>query len=306
MKDILLGVAPIAWTNDDMPEMGGDTPLEQCLKDMQDIGYKGTEIGNKFPQSGFAIRKLLQSYDLKLLSSWHSTFFLSPNFENERYRLQKKIKQIKDAGASLLNICECTKTIHNRKEEALSARPVIANDQHWERFFQHLNEAGKIASEQGVCLAYHHHMGTVVQSSEEVEKVLQNTDKDKMSLCFDTGHFAFAGEDPLKMWRKFYDRVAHVHLKDVRKEVLHSAKLQDWSFLRSVKEGVFTVPSDGMIDFRPLIKEIMESSYSGFFLVEAEQDPEKANPYDYAKKAFSFLAHLIEYNLSLMGGSRRV
>lgn len=300
MKNIMLGVAPIAWSNDDLHELGGDTPLEKCLKDMQTIGYSGTEIGNKFPSSGLAIKNILKEYDLVLASSWHSSFFLQSNFAEERTRLEEKLKQLRDAGAKNINICECTASVHGMIEQPLSKRPTIAEDD-WSKFAKGMNEAGKICTDYGIQLSYHHHMGTVVQDEKEVDRFLESTDSNHVFLCFDSGHLAFSGADPILAWEKYASRVRHVHLKDVRSDVMNKSKIHDWSFLKSVKEGVFTVPSDGMIDFRPLIHAIMHSNYSGWLLVEAEQDPAKADPFTYAKKAFGFLAHLIEYNFHTPG-----
>lgn len=296
MKNIMLGVAPIAWSNDDMHDLGGDTPLEKCLKDMQTIGYSGTEIGHKFPSSGTAIKKTLGEYNLVLASSWHSSFFLQASFAEERKRLEEKLQQLKEAGAKNINVCECTGTVHGSIDQALSKRPRIA-EADWSKFSKSMSEAGKICSDNGIQLCYHHHMGTVVQDVTEITRFLETTDANHVFLCFDSGHLAFSGSDPQLAWDTYRSRVRHVHLKDVRKDVLKAARLHDWSFLNSVKEGVFTVPGDGMIDFRPLVYAIMHSDYNGWLLVEAEQDPAKADPFTYAKKAFSFLAHLIEYNL---------
>ena len=296
MKNIMLGAAPIAWSNDDLHELGGDTPLEKCLKDMQTIGYSGTEIGNKFPSSGTAIKTLLKEYNLVLASSWYSTFFLKNAFDVEKARLETKLKQLRDAGAKNINFCECTDTVHGSIEVPLSKRPKIAESD-WKKFALNMNEAGKICKGYGIQLNYHHHMGTVIQDVQEIDRFLESTDPEHVFLCFDSGHLAFSGADPLKAWDRYASRVRHVHLKDVRKDVMKESQTRDWSFLQSVMEGVFTVPSDGMIEFRPLVHAILHSEYSGWLLVEAEQDPAKADPFTYAKKAFSFLAHLIEYNL---------
>jgi inosose dehydratase len=297
MKNIMLGVAPIAWSNDDLHELGGETSIESCLKDMQTIGYAGTEIGNKFPSSGLAIKTLLNEYNLVLASSWHSSFFLSSSFAEERVRLEARLKQLKEAGAQSINVCECTATVHSEMAQPLSKRPILA-EKNWFAFSKNLSEAGKICTQNGINLNYHHHMGTVIQTESEVDRLLESTDPCHVFLCFDSGHLAFAGADPLSAWKKYSSRVRHIHLKDLRSEVLHNSKALDWSFLKSVVEGVFTVPSDGMIEFRPLLHAILHSDYSGWLLVEAEQDPAKADPFIYAKKAFSFLAHLVEYNLN--------
>ena len=295
MKKLQLGIAPIGWSNDDLPELGGDISLDSCLKDMQSIGYAGTELGNKFPTGGTEIKTLLKSYNLVLASSWHSTFFLQDSFSKERTRLESKLEQLVDAGAKNINICECTGSVHGIEDKALSTRPRMRAED-WTPFAKNMSEAGKICSDYGIKLCYHHHMGTVVQSQEEIETLLESTDPEHVFLCFDTGHLSFAGADPLVCWQIFSSRVRHVHLKDIRENILKKLMINDWSFLKGVKEGVFTVPGDGGIDFRPLIHKILDSNYSGWLLVEAEQDPSKADPYTYAKRAYAFLGHLIEYN----------
>ncbi len=305
MKRIRLGVAPIAWSNDDLHELGGETSLESCLKDMQNIGYEGTELGHKFPSAGPAIKKILSEYHLSLASSWHSTFLLNNNFEDEVLKLKTKLQQLKSAGSSNINICECTGTVHNKINTPLSKRPIL-NDKDWPTFVKKMNDLGKVCSEYDMTLNYHHHMGTVIQTEKEVDRFLECTDPGFVFLCFDSGHLAFAGADPLACWKKFASRVRHIHLKDVRNEILKNANLHNWSFLKSVMEGVFTVPNDGTIEFRPLISEILSSSYEGWLLVEAEQDPDKANPYVYAKKAYAFIAHLVEYHMSKQNVEARV
>lgn len=295
MRELKLGVAPIAWTNDDLHQLGGETPLESCLHDMQRIGYAGTELGNKFPKNGIQIKNKLQEYKLVLASSWHSTFFISSDFEVEALRLREKLQQLKEAGAERINICECTDTVHGSIEIPLSKRPLM-NESSWERFTNDLNKAGEICSEFGISLCYHHHLGTVVQTEEEITRLMDNTDPQHVFLCYDSGHLTAAGVDPLKIWNKYHSRIKHVHLKDVRKNILQLSQEKNLSFLNSVLEGLFTVPSDGMIDFKTLLKEILESSYSGWLLVEAEQDPAKADPYLYAKKAYDFLQENISLN----------
>ena len=165
------------------------------------------------------------------------------------------------------------------------------NDEEWKTFCDGMNRLGKIAKEEyGIALTFHHHMGTVVQNADEVERMMVNTDPEYVSLLFDTGHFAYCGEDPLEMVKKYADRIKHVHLKDIRKEMVEKVKKEDMSFLDGVRMGTFTVPGDGDIDFDPIFKVLEESGYTGYMVVEAEQDPAKANPLEYALKARKFIA----------------
>jgi len=296
---VKLGIAPINWSNDDLPELGGDIPLEECLAQMRQAGFIGTEIGNKFPHDGKEIRALLGRYDLQLASAWHSTFFVRHSIDEELARLGKKLKVLCDAGARRINLCECTGSVHGDISQPLSARPRLSRKD-WKHLCDGLSEAADMCERSGISVAYHHHMGTVIQDEDEVAELLSRTQED-VGLCFDSGHLRFAGADPIKCWSKFSHRVKHVHLKDVRLSVMPaqagiqsnsevstldpSLRWDDSSFLSAVKAGIFTVPGDGDIDFHTLIKMMIESDYRGWMIVEAEQDPAKANPLKYARKA---------------------
>lgn len=291
MARIQLGIAPINWTNDDLPDLGGDIPLEQCLSEMSQAGYIGTELGNKFPKSGKAIREILAEYKLELASAWHSTFFLKNSFLDEIQSLEIKLKTLEEAGAKRINICECSDAIHGLQDTLITRRPHIQHSD-WRSFTQKLNEAGRLCADYGISLTYHHHMGTVIQDEPEVLRLLESTNDETVFLCFDSGHLTFAGSDPLAVWQRCSERVRHVHLKDVRAHKLSAAKMN--SFLKSVKDGVFTVPGDGSIDFNSLLKKILESHYAGWFIVEAEQDPKIANPLLYARNSYLHLQKLMQ------------
>jgi len=315
---VKLGIAPINWSNDDLPELGGETPVEQCLAEMREAGFAGTEIGNKFPKDGRAIRSLLGNYGLELASAWHSTFFLSASLGEELQSLERKLALLRDVGAKRINLCECTGTVHGDISKPLSARPRVSD---WTRLCDGLNEAARVSEQFGITVAYHHHMGTVIQTEDEIDELLSRSD---IGLCFDSGHLRFAGADPIKCWSKFESRVTHVHLKDIRplKDVGPSLRAQaqrsekqsmssgfeenldcfatlamtNSSFLETVKAGVFTVPGDGSIDFVSLITKILASDYRGWMIVEAEQDPAKANPLQYALKAKSYINGILNAN----------
>ncbi len=288
---VKLGIAPINWSNDDLPELGGETPVEQCLAEMRAAGFVGTEIGNKFPKNGNEIRALLEQQGLQLASAWHSTYFLSASLEDETRSLEQKLSVLRDAGASRINLCECTGTVHGDILKPLSERPRVID---WARLCDGLNEAVRVSERFGIKVAYHHHMGTVIQTEDEIVELLSRSD---VGLCFDSGHLRFAGADPVKCWSKFESRVTHVHLKDVRADSTFSKGGRgDFSFLEAVKAGVFTVPGDGSIDFVTLISKILASNYRGWMIVEAEQDPAKANPLQYALKARSHINSIFNQN----------
>ena len=271
-----------------MPELGADYTLDTILKEMQKSGYSGTEIGNKFPKDSLRIKNVLSEYELELASSWHSTFFLSEKINFELERIHKKASLLANTGATIINIAECTKSIHGKIEKSLSSKPVCS-EKDWELLINSLNRAGEVCSSYGVGIAYHHHMGTYIQSEEEILRLLSNTDPKLVNLCADTGHMFFAGIDPVDFFKNNMSRIRHIHFKDLRPGVFNGLVFEKISFLKAVLSGVFTVPGDGCIDFESISNTINESTYSGWIIVEAEQDPSKANPFEYAMQSRKYL-----------------
>jgi inosose dehydratase len=135
-------------------------------------------------------------------------------------------------------------------------------------------------------------MGTIIQSEQDIYRLLDNTD-DKTSLLFDTGHIFFAEGDYESILKKYVSRVNHVHCKDIRKEILNKSLLNDLSFRDSFLEGVFTVPGDGYINYKPLFETLYDNKYSKWLIVEAEQDPKKAIPLKYAKIGYKYLNKIL-------------
>ena len=290
MEDgIKIGIAPINWCNDDIPELGGDIPLERCLSEMRAAGYVGTELGHKFPTGERELIALLNENQLALASAWQSTFFVQNSDHNaELSRFEQRVQLLSAVGAKLVNLAECSGTVHNKMNVPLSQRPVFTDSQ-WKRLVEGLNRAGEICRTHGLRAAYHHHMGTGVQTLAEIERLMQATDPDLVFLCADTGHLYLAGADPFAVFETYSDRIAHIHLKDVREKVFLEMKTKDRSFLQSVLAGIFTVPGDGTINFEPLLNRVQKSGYQGWLIVEAEQDPEKANPFQYAQLARQYI-----------------
>ena len=244
-EKVKLGIAPIAWTNDDMPDLGKENTFEQCVSEMALAGFTGSEVGNKYPKEPEVLKKALEQ----------------------------------------------SHSVQGQENTPVFGHKYVMNDQEWDVFCDGMNRLGKIAKEEyGIALTFHHHMGTVVQDPDEVERMMANTDPEYVSLLFDTGHFTYCGADPLEMVTKYVDRIKHVHLKDIRPEVVEKVKKENLSFLQGVRMGTFTVPGDGCIDFEPIFKVLEENNYEGYMLVEAEQDPAKANPLEYAIKARKFIA----------------
>lgn len=288
---VKLGIAPIGWTNDDMPDLGKENTFEQCVSEMALAGYTGTEVGNKYPKEPSVLKKALALRGLEICNQWFSCFLLTKPFEEVERGFRAQLAFLKEMGAKRTGASEQSYSVQGQMDVPLFGRKYVMNDEEWGRLCEGLNRLGRIALEEyGITLTYHHHMGTVVQNPDEVERLMENTDPAYVSLLYDTGHFACCGADPLEMAKTWAGRIRHVHLKDIRPEVVEQVKREGLSFLSGVRKGMFTVPGDGCIDFAPIFRVLAESGYEGYMLVEAEQDPAKANPLEYAMKARKYIA----------------
>ena len=289
--EVKLAIAPIAWTNDDLPQLGGETSVEVCLKEIKEAGFVGTELGGKFPKDKETLKSLLAEYDIELAGGWFSGNLLEYSLEDEIKRLDKEIDKRLHVDCKVIVYCECSNTIQGDIDMSLSKKPVLS-DEEMKEFAQNYSKLFFHAKRRGIVLAYHHHMGTIIQDSDEIERFLNYCD-DEVGLAFDTGHFCFAGADALEEIKKYKNRILHVHFKDVREDVRERVLKNDDSFLRAVLDGVYTVPGDGMIDFMPIVDVLREIDYKGWIVVEAEQDPEICNPLEYAHKAYAYLNKII-------------
>lgn len=290
-EKVKLGIAPIAWTNDDMPDLGKENTFEQCVSEMALAGFTGSEVGNKYPRDTEALKKALQLRGMEICNQWFSCFLLTKPLEEVEQEFRNQLSYLKTMGAKIIGGSEQSYSVQGMVDTPIFGHKYVMSDEEWEVFCKGLNRLGKIAKEEyGISLTFHHHMGTVVQDEAEVDRMMENTDSEYVSLLFDTGHFAYCGVNPLKMVKKYTGRIKHVHLKDIRKEVVEKVKAEKLSFLDGVRLGTFTVPGDGCIDFDPIFKVLEVSGYEGYMLVEAEQDPAKANPLEYAIKARKYIA----------------
>ena len=290
-EKVKLGIAPIAWTNDDMPDLGKENTFEQCVSEMALAGFTGFEVGNKYPRDTEALKKALQLRGMEICNQWFSCFLLTKPLEEVEQEFRNQLSYLKTMGAKIIGVSEQSYSVQGMVDTPIFGHKYVMSDEEWEVFCKGLNRLGKIAKEEyGISLTFHHHMGTVVQDEAEVDRMMENTDSKYVSLLFDTGHFAYCGVSPLKMVKKYTGRIKHVHLKDIRKEVVEKVKAENLSFLDGVRLGTFTVPGDGCIDFDPIFKVLEVSGYEGYMLVEAEQDPAKANPLEYAIKARKYIA----------------
>ena len=290
-KNIKLGIAPIGWTNDDLPELGGHIPLEQCLDEMSEAGYAGCEVGNKYPRDPKTLNDLLQPRKLEIASAWYSTLFTEEKKNETLDGFVDHMNFLKAMGAKVVVVCECGFCIQGQKKPIFGHKPVFSEKQ-WQLLIDGLHDIGHLAKKEGMAIVYHHHMGTGIQNWDEISQLMAQTDPELVSLLADTGHMLFAGSDPLKLFTEFADRIRHIHLKDIRSDVFNQTRSQELSFLDAVKRGVFTVPGDGVIDFASVFKWIKDRNYCGWLVVEAEQDPAIANPLEYAKKARTYINKL--------------
>lgn len=277
---ISIGINPITWSNDDLQYVGGDVSLQTCLSETAAAGYDGIELGHKFPRDAGELRPLLDEHGLSLISGWYSGRLLERNSSDEIDSMAAHASLLQAMGCNVLIFAEVTGCIHSEFDVRLSARPRISSAD-WKQFGKRLTEVGKACNDLGLKLCYHHHMGTVVQSDEDIDALMQET-TDDVYLLLDTGHAYFAGTDPVALARKYAGRVGHLHCKDVRDIVMRQCLNRDSSFLEAVLNGVFTVPGDGCIDYRAVFAELSNANYDGWAVVEAEQDPSVATPSIYA------------------------
>jgi inosose dehydratase len=275
-----LGVAPIAWSNNDLLELGGETSLETCLKETRKAGFTGTETGVKFPMDPAVLGPILKKHRLQLVSGWFSGELLQRSVKAEKERMMAQIETYRALGAPAYVYAETTGTVQNRLDAPLSTRPRMAEED-FPAYGRKLTELAEWMADYGVPMTYHHHMGTVIETQREIDLLMNHTGA-AVGLLLDTGHLRFAGGDITETVRRHGRRINHVHCKDLRAEVLRTVRQKDWSFLTGVLEGVFTVPGDGFIDFHAFARTLHEVQYDGWVVVEAEQDPARAPPFAYS------------------------
>ncbi|MFB9758664.1 myo-inosose-2 dehydratase [Ectobacillus funiculus] len=285
---IKLGIAPIAWTNDDLPELGGENTFEQCVSEMALAGFTGSEVGNKYPRNTEVLKKALSLRGLQIASAWFSAFLTTKPLEETVEAFIEHRDFLHAMGAKVIVVSEQGKSVQGQAVPVYKAKPVFTEEE-WKLLVAGLHRLGELAAEKDMAIVFHHHMGTGIQTTEEIDKLMELTDPNLVSLLFDTGHLVFSGEDPIHVLKKHLPRIKHVHLKDIRPEVVARVKEEDLSFLQAVKAGAFTVPGDGSIEFDEVFTTLAASDYTGWFVVEAEQDPAVANPLEYALKARRYI-----------------
>lgn len=290
---VRIGINPITWSNDDLPELGGDTPLEVCLAETKQAGYAGTEMGGKFPTDPKKLRATLDKHGLVLVSGWYNADQVNRSAEEAIAAVENHLNLMVAMGCKVMVFAEGSGTIQSQRDTPVSRRPRL-DPGRWPEYGERITKVAEHMLKRGVRMAFHYHMGTVVETAEEVDRLMENTG-DAVGLLLDTGHITYAGGDALALVRSHGPRIRHVHCKDVRMERLEQAKARDSSFMNAVMDGVFTVPGDGDLDFEAVLIALKETGYKGDWLVvEAEQDPAKAHPLTYATKGYQHLKRIVD------------
>jgi len=287
---VRIGINPITWTNDDMPSLGGDTPLDTCLAETREAGYAGTEMGGKFPRTAAALKPILDRHGLKLVSGWYDGRLNEKALDAEWEAMLSHLTLLRDMGCRHVVYADTSGRSDGDLFAPISRRPRLA-DGDWRDYGRRLTALAERMADFGVGMAFHHHMGTIVESDAEVGRLMHAAGP-AVGLLYDCGHCVFAGGDPAALLRRHVGRVVHVHCKDARKSVLDRARAADESFMQAVLDGVFTVPGDGFVDFPALLAILADAGYAGWLVVEAEQDPAKAHPLTYARLGYQNITRM--------------
>ncbi|MBN1035051.1 myo-inosose-2 dehydratase [Clostridium botulinum] len=286
---VKIGICPIGWTNDDMPDLGKENTFDQAVSEMALAGFKGTEIGNKYPKDVKVLKKALEMRNLQIASAWFSSFLTTKPYEKTEKEFIAHRDFLHAMGSKVIVVSEQGHSIQGQMETPIFDGKYHFNEEEWNLLANGLNKLGQLAADKGMKIVYHHHMGTGVQTTEEIDKLMSVTDENLVYLLFDTGHLVYSGENPVEILKKYVHRIKHVHLKDIRPEIVSKVKNEKLSFLKGVRAGAFTVPGDGSIDFEPIFKILAENNYEGWLMIEAEQDPSIANPLEYAIKGRQYI-----------------
>ena len=294
-----LAISPINWTNDDMADLGEHYSYQQILDDMRDLGFKGTELGRKYPRDVQTLRKELGSRGLVLTSGWCDILFSDPDRSAEwMAKFQAHTLFLKQMGCRYVIVADGGGSVHWDPREDRSAKGVRKyTDAEWASLCSNLNAAGQFCRSHRMTLVYHIHTGTGVENMEEIDRLCAGTDPEVVSLLVDSGHLYYCGVNPVDVIAKYRDRVKYIHLKDVRQEILEKVKKEKINFNDSVRMGIFTVPGDGAIDFEPIFRALSDADYQGWMVIEAEQDSLVANPVEYARKSVEYIQSLTNLQL---------
>jgi inosose dehydratase len=299
---VRFGVSPIAWINDDLPELGGETPVETVLRDAHALGFEGIELGGKFSRDPVQLGTQLSAHELTLIGGWWSAALLTRTVDEEIEALESHLQLLEALGSGVFIVAECSNSIHGDRRRPLTATPRLPEEQ-WPGFGNRLNALARYVEDQGLRLAYHFHLGTVVDGEDDIERFVAHTDP-SVGFVVDTGHAAGGGIDAERLIRSHPDRVAHVHTKDIRRQVFDDNLERGGSFLDGVLAGMFTTPGDGDLDFRGVAQALIDIGYGGWIVVEAEQDPARADPRAYGRIGLDTMRGLLGAGRRPAGGGR--
>ena len=288
---VKLGINPIGWTNDCMHWLGDFIPFEQCLAEVKQAGFSGVELGRKFPRDPGKLGPILDKHGLSLVSGWYSAELTRRDAKAEIAAMADHLNLLAKLGSKVMVFAETAGEIILNVGAPASARPTLKSLADWKRLGQRFTAVADHMLNKGVRMAVHHHMGTVIQSAEDVDRLMDNCGP-SVGLLLDTGHMTFAGGDPVAVARRHAERIVHVHCKDIRGYALAACQERDVSFSQAVLEGLFTAPGDGIVDYPALFKILAGAGYSGWLVQEAEQDPRAAHPMTYARLGCAHLKKL--------------
>lgn len=281
---VKIGISPIAWQNDDLPDITKDYTMEQALRESREIGYTGVERGQRMPHDTEGLRQYLEANDIALCGGWCSGNSLVNDFAAECDATRQQVTQFIALDAPCIVYAECSNTVQGLQNVPVNNRPKLSRDEIM-TYGKKISELAKWMADQGMPMAYHHHMGSIIESEDDVNWLMDGSSRE-VNLCFDTGHLLFGGGNVMATLDRWGDRVHHVHYKDIRPHIVKDVRDNNLSFLDAVIAGAFTVPGDGCIDFQEVTHKLKAMDYSGWIVVEAEQDPAKAPPYEYSKLGY--------------------
>lgn len=292
---ISIGISPLNWINDDMPSLGFQNNFEQILSEIALTGYSGTEIGITFPQDIQKIQYHLKLRNLKVASKWFNSYLITQPYNKIEEQFEKELSQLKAINASCINVCEMSYNLFRNDYSMFQKKPLLSEKQ-WQILCEGLDKLGKLAYKKNIKLCYHHHLGTVIQTLEEITFLLNHTNPKYVYLCLDTADLTLANIEPISFITQINKRIGHIHLKDIYAEKIIEAKKHNYSFRDAIKHNCFTIPEDGngYINFEKIFQALEQINYNGWLIVEAEQNPEIANPFEYALKARYYLTAMLD------------
>ena len=286
-----LGMSPIAWWNDDLKELSDDVSLEECLRQSRSAGFTGMEKGRRFPDDPKVMLPILKAADVTLCGGWFSGTLVNEDLAVNQDRILPMIELFKAVDAPCIVYGEVGRSIQGDRTKPLATKPKLSDDE-MKAYAKKVTVFGEWCAEQGMPLAYHHHMAAVVETEPELNAFMAASGAG-IPLLLDAGHLAFAGGDVLRAIDAHHKRITHVHVKDIRRAVVDGLDRSKQSFLDAVALGAFTVPGDGSLDFGAIVQRFADYGYEGWFVVEAEQDPKKNPPLKMAQVGYKELMRVM-------------